>query len=77
MNERYRLNSEMIRAWLASESRKQTYLIERLRVSRAVVSRMLNDGHIPESRVVTAKLADLMGIEEQQLLIPRERARTA
>lgn len=72
MNERYRLNSEAIRAWLESSGRKQAYLIKALGVSRAVVDRMVNHEHVPKYRHVTEALARLMGVTEQQLLIPRE-----
>lgn len=76
MNERYRLNSQEIRAWLDKEDRKTVYLVKRLNVSRRLVDRMLSEeGHIPKDPEITRKLAQLMGIEERQLLI--QKAKTA
>lgn len=73
MNERFRLNSELVRTHLEREHRKLSWLEENLKVSAATVERMLNDAHVPKPRTLR-KLAALLGVQESHLLIPRDRA---
>jgi len=75
MNERFYLNSAAILAWLHDGGRKKSYLARVLKVSESTVRRMLNESHIPEERRVTEALAALMGVQESQLLLPREPAK--
>lgn len=72
MNERYRLNSEAVRAWLDREFRKQSYLQAKLNVSSSLLDKMLGGGHVPKERTLNA-LAALMGCEADALLIPVQR----
>lgn len=70
MNERFELNAEMVRDWLAREDRKQSFLSRRLNCSDSLVDRMLN-GHVPKIRTLEA-LAALMGVQTDTLLLPKE-----
>lgn len=72
MNERYTLNHELIRAHLEKEDRKHSYLAKRLCVSDALVDRMLT-GHVPKERTLK-RLAELLGIQVSDLLIPKRAA---
>jgi transcriptional regulator with XRE-family HTH domain len=76
MNERYELDGEKVRLWLAKEDRKQTYLIKQLGISGSLLDKMLCNGHVPKERTLQA-LADLMGITSIELLIPKKAAKTA
>lgn len=77
MNERFRLNSDLLRAELERENRKQSWLVTQLGVSGSLVAQMLNDGHVPKAKTVE-KLAALLGCSESDLLIPRKaKQRTA
>lgn len=76
MNDRFKLNSELIREWLKSESRKHSYLSIKLRCSDAVVDRMLGKGRIPKQRTLE-ELATLMGVEVNSLLLPLEEQKSA
>jgi transcriptional regulator with XRE-family HTH domain len=75
MNERFRLNSEALRAYLEREGRKQTYLSRNLGVSDSLVDRMMT-GHVPKERTLK-RLSEVTGIAISVLLIPLERQRTA
>lgn len=70
MNERYKLDSEQVRAWLDSEGRKRSYLVGKLGVSGSLVDKMLASGHVPTERTLNA-LAAMMGVQAGSLLIPR------
>lgn len=72
MNERFRLNAELIRAHLEREHRKLSWLEENLKVSDSLVNKMLG-GRVPKKRTLK-KLAALLGVAESDLLIPREEA---
>ena len=71
MNERFRLNSTAIQAWLAREERKQAYISKKLGIGRGTTDSMVNHEHIPRDPKITAKLAELMGIPESELILPR------
>ncbi len=73
MNENYRLNGSMIRAFLRQDSRKQSYLIKELDVSQSLVAQMLG-GHVPQEETLR-RLAQLMGVQVDSLLIPKEAKR--
>jgi ribosome-binding protein aMBF1 (putative translation factor) len=75
MNERYRLNSEAIRAYLEREGRKHSYLSRTIGCSDALVDRMLR-GHVPKDKTLR-RLAAVVGIEVEKLLIPLDSQRTA
>lgn len=72
MNERFKLNDEVIRAHLAKEDRKSSYLAKQLGVSQSLVDKMLA-GHVPKLRTLKG-LAALLGVQESHLLIPKDRA---
>lgn len=72
MNERFKLNSDLIRAHLDEEDRKNSYLVKKLDVSTSTVIRML-DGVVPNKRTLK-KLAALLGVEVSDLLLPKEEA---
>lgn len=72
MNEQQRLNSELVRTCLDKEHRKVSWLEEKLRVSNATASRILN-GYVPKKRTLK-KLAALLGVQESDLLLPKEEA---
>lgn len=71
MNERFRLNSNVVRTWLEKEGRMNSYLSAALGVSYGTVERMLCEGHVPKPRTLK-KLAALLGVQESDLLLPRE-----
>jgi ribosome-binding protein aMBF1 (putative translation factor) len=71
MNERLRLNSDLIRTELNKEGRKQSWLAVKLGVSGSLVDKMLCEGHIPKAKTLS-QLAALLGIRELELLIPKE-----
>lgn len=73
MNEQWILKGEMVRDWLARERRRVSWLAEQLNVSATTVTRILG-GYVPKYRTLLA-LAQLMGVTEVELLIPRESAR--
>lgn len=70
MNERYRLDGSRVRAFLRGKNLKHAYLVKELNVSGSLVAQMLS-GHVPGDETLKA-LAALMGVTEQQLLIPME-----
>lgn len=71
MNGKPRLNSEMVKEFLAKEDRKLSYLCRVLSCSKATVDKIVNRGHVPDGlRLKT--LAGVMGVEVDSLLIPRE-----
>ncbi len=70
MNEEFELNGEVVRAWLGERDLKRTHISRKLGVSDNLVDKMLA-GHVPKERTLKA-LAQLMGVTELQLLIPRE-----
>jgi len=70
MNDCFRLNGEMVRAWLAKDRRKHGYLADRLHVGDATVGRMLA-GRVPKYATLKA-LAEIMGVEVNALLLPRD-----
>jgi hypothetical protein len=76
MNERFTLNSELVRAWLDKESRKKSYLSRQLGISDSLRDLMLGSGHIPKERTLQ-KLAALMGVEVKTLLLPKTDAKRA
>lgn len=76
MNERYELNSELVRAWLDKESRKNTYLSHQLMISDSLVNKMLAGRHVPKDRTLAA-LAALVGVNKDQLLILKKKAKKA
>lgn len=68
------LKNELIHEWLLKEHRKHSYLQEYLRVSDSLVALMLSDkAHVPKKRTLK-KLAKLLGVQESDLLMPREAA---
>lgn len=69
MNEKFRFNSELLEAWLLEEGRKKTALAKRLGIGRSTVGRMLG-GKVPHWDTVE-KLANLMGVEADTLLLPK------
>lgn len=72
MNERYRLNKEFIRAQLRKDGRKLSYLANALNVSGSLVAQMLGKpARVPGEETLKA-LAELFGVTEQQLLLPRK-----
>lgn len=73
MNERFEINSDVVREWLEKGGRKQTFLSRELRVSDSLVDRMLS-GHVPKERTLNA-LANLMGVSVSTLLIPKNTAK--
>lgn len=74
MNERYRLNSELIKAWLDNEARKYSFISRELRVSDSLVAQMMSIGHVPKERTLD-RLADLMGVSRDKLLLPKTGAK--
>lgn len=76
MNERFRLNTELVRAYLDQGDRKHAHLIKELGVSQSLVTQMLGSGRVPRG-VTLAKLARLIGVTVEELLIPLEAKRTA
>jgi hypothetical protein len=72
MNERYKMNSKLIRQWLRKEHRKLTYLQSKLDCSSSLVANMLGEeAHVP-SKDILESLAAIMGVEVGKLLLPRE-----
>lgn len=71
MNDRYRLNSEWIRAEMAKEGRKLSWLATKIGCHRRLVDRMLGESHVPRWETLK-KLAEVMGCEVDHLLVPRE-----
>lgn len=70
MNDRYSINSSLVRDWLAREARKHSFVSRELGVSDALVDKILA-GHVPKERTLKA-LAQLMGVGIETLLIPKE-----
>jgi hypothetical protein len=70
MNERFMLNSELVRAWMDGEMRKNAWLARELNVSVGLVNMMLCKGHVPKTRTIK-RLAAVLGCQESDLLIPR------
>jgi len=70
MNERFRLNSSLVKEWLAVRHLKQAYLAEKLRCSGSYVAQMMR-GIVPSEAMLEA-LANLVGVEKLALLIPRD-----
>lgn len=70
MNERFRLNRELVTAHLTQEHRKISYLIEKLGVSKQTIKMMLYMGQVPRVPVLE-KLATLMSCDVDDLLIKR------
>lgn len=78
MNDRFKLNAELVRAYLASGDRKQSHLVKELNLSGSMVARMLGkECRVPESQETLEKLARLMGVAVNELLIPRDDRRSA
>lgn len=76
MNERFKLNSELVRAWLDKECRKQSFLSRSLAISDTSVTRMLAGGYVPKERTLKA-LSELIGVSIEQLLLPKDGAKKA
>ncbi len=76
MNERYRLNSALILKALADRGLKKGFVAKTIGVSARTFIRMLREEHIPSDPAVTERLAAMIGVQERQLLIPKQ-ARTA
>jgi transcriptional regulator with XRE-family HTH domain len=72
MNARFQLDGNKVREWLGREQRKQAYLLRELGISGSLLDKMLCNGHVPKERTLQA-LANLMGIERDELLIPKEK----
>jgi transcriptional regulator with XRE-family HTH domain len=72
MNDRFRLNGELIRTYLEQECRKASYFEQKLGVSESLIRKMLA-GRIPKARTLT-RLAAILGVQESHLLIPKDRA---
>ena len=60
---------KFLRDYLDKEMRKQSFFIKALGVSSSLVNMMLNEQHIPKERTLQ-KLADLLGVEKEELLLP-------
>lgn len=75
MNEQYRLNGELVRKYLRDGDRKQSHLVKELDVSGSLVAQMLG-GHVPQEETLQ-KLAELMGVQVSDLLIPKKARETA
>lgn len=73
MNEQLMLNSDLIRAHLDREHRKCSWLVKKLCVSSSTVNRMLVKGQVPHAETLK-DLADLLGVEVSDLLIPKRAA---
>ena len=69
INNNLKLNSSILRDYLDREMRKQSFFIKALGVSPSLVNMMLNEQHIPKERTLQ-KLADLLGVEKEELLLP-------
>lgn len=72
MNERFRLNTTLILEFLAKRGLKKGFVAKAAGVSGTTFHRMLSKSHIPADRGVTERLAALMGVDERQLILPRE-----
>jgi DNA-binding Xre family transcriptional regulator len=70
MNERFMLNSELVRTWMDAEGRKNSWLAKQLSVSGSLLNIMLCEGHVPKERTLK-RLAAVLGCQESELLIPR------
>lgn len=73
MNYNNTLNSELINDWLEANYRKREYISFKLRISTSLLNKMIYEGHIPKEKTLK-KLADLMEVEVNELLLPLDAA---
>lgn len=76
MDEKYRLNSDLIREYLRKECRKQSYLVGKLDCSRELLADMLR-GRVPKKEATLKNLAEILGVEVSRLLIPKDGRKSA
>ena len=68
MSERPKLNSRLVKNWLKSEDRKQSYLVKKLDVSGSLLAKMLSGNRVPQEETLI-RLATLIGCTVNDLLM--------
>lgn len=71
MNNKHKLNAQLIKELLAKEHRKQTWLMAQMGISRSLVDKMLQ-GRVPGEEKLD-QLAALLKCKKKELLLPRKR----